>query len=93
MSKEKMQALLSDCCEEVLDFIKSRESIYTDGFVPATEINEGLGINFSAVPKNSAHPDGQRGWLFATFARMLEDQGRLVYEKRNRRSFYKRIGS
>lgn len=91
-SKDKIQQLLRECCGEILAYIRERESLYADGWVPATDVNDGLEIKFSAVPKNSQDPSGQRGWLFATFARMLEDQGSLKYEKRAGRSYYKSIG-
>lgn len=87
--KDKIHALLRECCDEVLAFVKERESLYPDRLVPATDINDGLGINFSAVPKNSKDPSGQKGWLFATFARMLEDDGRLEHHKKGSRSYYK----
>jgi hypothetical protein len=79
-SKDRIHDLLRECCREVLAYIRERESLYPDGWVPATDVNDGLEINFSAVPKNSQDPSGQRGWLFATFARMLEDEGRVQYE-------------
>lgn len=91
--KDKIHDLLRDCCHEVFSYIRQRETLHADGWVPATDVNEGLEINFSAVPKNSQDPSGQKGWLFATFARMLEDEGKLQYEKRNGRSFYKSIGA
>ena len=90
-SKDKIQDLLGECCREVLAYIRERESHYADGWVPATDVNDGLKINFSAVPKNSKNPSGQKGWLFATFARILEDEGSLQYERRGGRSYYKSL--
>jgi hypothetical protein len=90
-SKDKIHALLQQCCDEVLTFMHERESLYADRLVPATDVNDGLGINFSAVPKNSQDPSGQKGWLFATFARMLEEQGRLEHHKKGNRSYYRII--
>lgn len=89
--KDKIQALLQQCCDEFVAYVKERESLYEDGYVPAVDLNKGLDINFSAVPKNSKDPSGQRGWIFATFARMLEDEGRLNYQKKGSREFYKRV--
>jgi hypothetical protein len=90
-SKDRIHALLKECCDEVLAFMQERESLYSDRLVPATDVNSGLGINFSAVPKNSKDPTGQKGWLFATFARMLEDDGRLEHHKKGSLSYYKII--
>lgn len=90
-SKDKIHALLKECCDEVFAFMQERESLYADRLVPATDVNDGLEINFSAVPKNSKNPKGQKGWLFATFARMLEDDGRLQHHKKGGRSYYKLI--
>lgn len=85
----KIHSLLKECCQEVLAFVREREKLYADGLVPATDVNEGLKINFSAVPKNSKNPSGQRGWLFATLARMLEDEGHLEHHKKGARSYYR----
>jgi hypothetical protein len=91
-SKDKVQVLLRECCNEVLSYIRERESLHSDRWVPATDVNDGLAINFSAVPKNSKNPSGQRGWLFATLARMLEDAGALEHRKEGTRSFYRSTG-
>lgn len=90
-SREKIHALLKECCDEVLAFMQERETLYADRLVPATDVNDGLDINFSAVPRHSADPNGQKGWLFATLARMLEDDGRLEHHKKGSRSYYKVI--
>ena len=87
--KDKNHALLRECCGEVLAYVKERESHYSDGLVPATDVNDGLQINFSAVPKRSKDPAGQKGWLFATLARMLEDDELLEHHKKGSRSYYR----
>lgn len=87
--KNKIQSLLQDCCDEVFAFIQHHSSEYEGGLVPATEVNEKLGINYCATPKGSKDPSGQRGWLLATFARMLEDQGRIETIKDGSRTVYK----
>lgn len=90
-TKERIHGLLKECCQEVLAYIREREPLYEDGLVPATDVNDGLGINFSAVPRNSKDPSGQKGWLLATFARMLEDDGDLEHHKKGMRSYYRVI--
>jgi hypothetical protein len=90
-SKDKIHTLLGECCNEVLGFVRERESLYAERWVPATDVNEGLEINFSAVPKNSTDPSGQKGWLFATFARMLENIGALEHRKNGNRSYYRSV--
>lgn len=87
----RIHDLLKECCQEVLAYVREREPLYSDGLVPATDVNDGLEINFSAVPKNSKDPSGQKGWLFATFARMLEDDGSLEHHKKGTRSYYRVI--
>jgi hypothetical protein len=88
-TNNRIHSLLGGCCDEVFEFIKQRESQHTDGLVPATDVNNGMGINFSAVPKMSKKASGQRGWLLATLARMLEDQGRIEIRKKGSRTVYR----
>jgi hypothetical protein len=76
----------------LLTYIKEVEPLHPDGWVPTAEIKKALDINFVAVPKANT-PRGEKGWFFATLSRMLEDQGRLKYERRGSRSYCKSIGS
>lgn len=84
--KQSIHSLLDQCTLELLEFIKECEPAYTDRWVPAAYIKETLKLNFVAVPRCNT-PRGEKGWLFATLARMLEDKGLLDYEKRGNRSF------
>jgi hypothetical protein len=84
--KERVHRHLRDAAGEVLAFVRSREPLHADGWVPAAEVKELLGLNLVAVPKSSKQY-GERGWLFATLARMLEDEGALEYERRGSRSY------
>lgn len=45
--------------------------------VPAAHIKNSLRLNFVAVPK-AGKQYGEKGWLFAILARMLEDENLLV---------------
>lgn len=85
-SKHKIHALLRQCCDELLLHVRDRERFYCDRWVPAAEIKKTLELNFVAVPKSSTQY-GQKGWLFAILARMLEDDGRLEYKPVGSRSY------
>lgn len=85
-SKDKLHGLLRECCDEVLAYVREREPLHTDRWVPAAEVKKGLDLNFVAVPKGSKQY-GEKGWLFATLARMLEDEGRLEYKREGSRSY------
>lgn len=74
------------CCDILLAFIKEAEPLHPDRWVPTAEIKRALDINFVAVPMKNP-PRGEKGWFFATLSRMLEDQGRLEYERRGNRSY------
>jgi hypothetical protein len=83
---------IRDCADELLDYTKLVASKYADGWVPIAEIKDALDLNFVAVPKANT-PRGEKGWFFAILARILEDQGRLEYERRGSRSYCRAIPS
>lgn len=83
---------IRSCCDVLLAYIKQVEPLYPGGWVPTAEIKKSLDINFVAVPKSNT-PRGEKGWFFATLSRMLEDQGRLEYERRGSRSYCRSINS
>jgi len=85
-SKDKIHAFLDQCATELLEFVKEREPLHKDRWVPATEVKALLQLNFISHPKSAAQ-QGEKGWLFAILARMLEDAGRLEYQKQGIRSF------
>jgi hypothetical protein len=73
---------------ELLEFIKERMPFAQDGWVAAAEIKQSLGLNFVAVPR-AGTPRGEKGWLFATLTRMLEDRELLDYKKVGSRAFHR----
>ena len=79
---------LEAAANELLEFIKERDAMYIDGWVPAAEIKNALELNFVAVPTRGKQY-GAKGWLFAVLARMLEDRDLVEYRKRGSRAFYK----
>lgn len=89
-SKDKIHSLLRQCCDEILIYVQEREPLHADRWVPAAEVKTGLALNFVAVPKSSKQY-GEKGWLFATLARMLEDEGRLEYKRQGNRSYCRSI--
>ncbi len=84
--KEKIHGLLRECALEVLAFVREREPLHKDRWVPIVEVKDSLALNFVAVPKDSKQY-GVKGWLFAILARMLEDNGELEYKREGSRSF------
>ena len=86
--RDKIHRLLRECCDELLAYVKEREPLHHNGWVPAAELKENLDLKFIAVPKTGTQY-GKTGWVFATFARMLEDDGRVEYKFEGNRAFYR----
>lgn len=88
--KITIHKLLDEAALELLAFIKDSESNYKDQerWVPAVEIKNGLDLNFVAVPKGGTQY-GEKGWVFATLARMLEDKSLVEHKKTGSRAFYR----
>jgi len=73
---------------ELLEFIRERMSLSADGWVAASDIKQMLALNFVAVPRGGKQY-GEKGWLFAILARMLEDRNLLEHKKAEGRAFYR----
>lgn len=88
--KDNIHKYLNDAAMELLEFIKESEPEFReqDYWVPAAKIKSDLELNFVAVPR-SGKQYGERGWLFATLARMLEDQSLVEYKKQGSRAYYR----
>jgi hypothetical protein len=86
--KTAIHALLKIIAFELLEFIKGRESSFKDRWVPAADIKNALELKFVAVPKEGEQY-GEKSWMFAILARMLEDQGLVEYRKQGSRAFYR----
>lgn len=86
--KTAIHSLLNVIAFELLEFIKESEPSLEDRWVPAADIKNALGLNFVAVPREGEQY-GEKGWLFAILARMLEDQGLVDYKKEGSRAFYR----
>lgn len=87
-SKNKIHGLLAQCSHELLTYLKEREPLHADRWVPAVELKDNLDLNFVAVPKSGTQY-GKKGWVFATLMRMLEDSGRVDYKLEGNRAFYR----
>jgi hypothetical protein len=74
--------------DQVCLFIKESESGFSEGWVPATYIKDQLDLKRSSYPQSNKI-DNKTGWLFATLARHLEDNGKVKFKKVGSRSFYK----
>ena len=86
--KEKVKSLIQQLADELYEFVKEKEPLFKDGWVPAATIKDELELNFVCVPKANKQY-GSKGWVFAALARILEDQGRIEYKKTGNRSFCK----
>lgn len=73
---------------ELLEFVKERMPFVQDGWVPASEIRQSLALNFVAVPRGGKQY-GEKGWLFAILARILEDRDLLEHKKVGSRAYYR----
>lgn len=80
------------CADDLLAYIKEVEALHPDRWVPTAGIKKALDINFVAVPKANT-PRGEKGWFFAILARLLEDEGRLEYQRRGSRSYCRSLGA
>lgn len=89
--KVEIHRLLQECASEVLEFVQSSESGYPERWVPIVDVKRALELNFVAVPKEATQY-GEKGWLFAILARMLEDQGLLEYKRVGSRSYCRSAG-
>jgi hypothetical protein len=88
--KENIHHLIKKITMEVLEFIKEEESHFKDRWVPSAHIKNSLELGFVAVPKANKQY-GEKGWLFAIIARILEDQNMIEYKKAGNRAFCRTI--
>ncbi len=86
--KSKIHELFSEMSNEICDFIKESESDFGESWVPATFIKDQLELKKSAYPQENKI-DNKTGWLFATIARHLQDEQKVLFKKVGNRSFYK----
>ena len=88
--RQAVQELLDALALEILDFVKQSEVRYPDRWVPIAHIKNCLDLNMVAVPQ--AGPQyGPKGWVFASLARRLEDQGLLEHTRLGSRSFCRSV--
>ena len=76
--------------DEVFEYIKEKEPFYKDRWVPSVHIKEALELNLVCVPRNNKQY-GEKGWLLAILARILEDEGRIEHHKIGNRAFFRSI--
>ena len=88
--KRKIHEHLKACSLEILDFIKTSESEFPEGWVPIAYVKNSLDLNLVAVPQGGTQ-HGPKGWLFATLARMLEDAKLVEYRRQGSRSFCRSV--
>ena len=86
--KKIIHNLIETIAFEILEYIKSKEGSYEDGWVPAADIKNDLELNFIAVPISNKQY-GEKGWFFAIIARLLEDESLVDFKKDGARSFYR----
>ncbi len=90
--KQTIHKLLGDAALELLAFIEERQPHFKsqEYWVPAADVKNELELNFVAVPKDGKQY-GEKGWVFATLARMLEDKGLVEYKKSGSRAYYRSL--
>ncbi|HEY8085347.1 MAG TPA: hypothetical protein VIE69_07065 [Methylophilaceae bacterium] len=88
--KDAIHKLLNDAALELLAYIKDSESEFkgNNRWVPAAKIRNDLDLSFVAVPKSGIQY-GRKGWVFATLARMLEDNSFIEHKKLGSRAYYR----
>ena len=84
--KQKIHDLLGKMADELLEYIKEKGETNKDGWVPSIQIKKDFDLNFVCVPKNNKQY-GEKGWLFAILARILEDRGLVEHYKTGNRAF------
>ena len=85
--KERIHQQIDVLANEILEYIKDKESLFPERWVPASEVKAELDLNFVAVPQSNKQY-GPKGWLFAILARILEDKNLVDFKKVGSRSFY-----
>lgn len=83
-----MRLLLRRCSREMLAYIKQRESVHPDRWVPATELERDLDFDFEGVMKSGVE-QAQKPALFAIFARMLQVESLLECKRENGHAHYR----
>jgi len=86
--KQRIHNLLSKMSDELFEYIKEQKSLDKDGWVPSVQIKKALELNLVCVPKNNKQY-GEKGWLLAILARILEDEGRIEHHKVGNRAFFR----
>jgi hypothetical protein len=86
--KARIHHLLEQAAIEIYGFIKDNESSFIDRWVPAATIKSDLGLMLSAYPQGNKI-DNKTGWLFSTFARMLQDKNMVEFRNDGRFSYYR----
>jgi hypothetical protein len=84
----RIHDLLEKTAIEICEFIKENEKSYIDRWVPAKTIKSDLNLTLSAYPQGNKI-DNKTGWLFATFARMLQDMNMVEFRNDGRFSYYR----
>ena len=88
--KAKIHNLLEETAMEIYGFIKETEDSFVERWVPAATIKSDLGLKLSSYPQENKI-DNKTGWLFATFARMLQDKNLVEFRNDGRLSYYRTL--
>jgi len=86
--KEAIHALLDEMARELLEFIRENESSYGERWVPSVDIKRELSLNLVCVPKKNTQY-GEKGWLLAILARILEDKDLIEHKKAGNRAYFR----
>lgn len=86
--KTRIHDLLRSMSDELLAFIREKEVVFKEGWVPSTYIKKELDLNFVCVPRNNKQY-GEKGWLLAILARLLEDRELVEHVKVGNRAYFR----
>jgi len=86
--KVRIHKLLEETALEIYGYIKEHEDSCVERWVPAATIKNDLDLKLSSYPQENKI-DNKTGWLFATFARMLQDKDLVEFRNDGSRSFYR----
>jgi len=86
--KTSVHASVNAIAREVLLFINDGARADAGGWVARADICDELDLHYPATPK-SGNQYGDKGWLFAIVARLLEDKALLEYKKEGNHAYYR----
>ena len=88
--KAQIDRLLIQMSEQVMSYILEVESGFPERWVPATHLKSQLGLKRDSYPVGN-EIQSKTGWLFAILVRILEEGGKVEFQKQGNRSYYRSV--